>query len=143
MRDETIEEIQHRRAARKAAHQVAHDEQARRDLAALDELELEHGDGAVATIKTGRFAPGLPTFAVVRAPSGAQYKRFVDQVRKAGQNLEARGKAQDLLGESCLVYPREKAERDAMLAEFPGLLVSASVEAARLADLRGEEEGKG
>jgi len=138
------EEIEARRAARKAELASARAEQEVADLEAFDALEVEHGDGAVASLSVERYVKGQPTMIVVRAPSAAQYKRFVDQVGKAVEknNMSARRGAQDLLAESCWVYPASPEARKAMLAEFPGLLVSIAVKASQLVEAKAVEEGK-
>ncbi len=140
---DTLEEIEARRAKRKAAAAEQRAEQRRTDMSALDALEVEHGDGCVMSLDTERFVPGIPTLVVVKTPSGELYKRFCQQVRKAGENKEARGLAQDLLAKSCWIYPSEDAERAAMLEAFPGTLVSITIEAAKLAELKTDAEGKG
>lgn len=139
----TIEEIESRRAARKAAVAESRAAQYAKDLEALDSLEVEHGDGCVASLEVDKFVDGLPTMIVIRTPSQDQYKRFCQQVRRAAGNLEARGAAQDLLAESCWVYPSTPDDRKRMLAAFPGVLTSVAVRAAKLAEFRADDEGKG
>jgi hypothetical protein len=139
-----IEEIEARRAARKAELAKAQADQFAADLEALDALEVEHGDGAVARLDLERYVKGQPTFAVLKTPSGAQYKRFCDMVSKAVEknNQVARRAAQDTLAESCWIYPANSDQRKAMLDEFPGLLVSIAVRATQLVEGRAAEEGK-
>ena len=138
-------EIEARRAARKAALEQARSAQEVLDLEAFDALEVEHGDGNVAQLELDRFVEGFPTFVVVRAPSSMQYKRFTDQVRKSVEknNMTARGQAQELLGQSCWVYPAAGEEQKKMLDQFPGLLVSLAVKAAKLVEASAADEGKG
>lgn len=140
-----INEIEARRAARKAGLETQKTAQKETDLEAIDALECEHGDESVATLTVNGYRPGLPTMIGVVAPSEPVYRRFVQKVRRAKDNAEARGSAQDELAVSCWAYPAkdDEATRKAMLDAFPGLLVSVSIEAARLAELRGAEEGKG
>lgn len=139
-----IEEVEAKRAARKAELSGARDTQLAVDLEALDALECEHGDGKVERLNVDRFVPGHPTFIVLRAPSSALYKRFCDQVSRAAKNNDpgARRAAENALGESCWIYPAE-AERKAMLEEFPGLLLSVAIRAAKLVEASEAEEGKG
>lgn len=139
------EEIEKRRTERRAALAQDKEEQALIDLEAYDTLEVEHGDGNVASLEVERFVKGQPTIVVFRAPSGIQYKRFADQVGKAQEknDVGARRKAQDLLAESCWVYPAEPEARKSMLEEFPGLLISIAIHAAKLVEANRAEEGKG
>lgn len=141
----SVEEIEARRAKRKAETEKAKAEQYEKDLEAIDALEIEHGDERVAALKVNGYAPGLPVMVGVVAPAEPVYRRFVAQVRKAGKATDAQGAAQDQLARSCLAYPPASDEqtRKALLDAFPGLLVSVAVEAQRLAELRSEVEGKG
>lgn len=136
-----VTEIEARRAARKAEAQKAREEQYAKDLEAVDAIEVESGDD-LSTLKVASYKAGLPTLVAVKPPSEAYYKRFAQMIRKAGQNLEARAAAQDLLAESCWVYPQDPETRKAMKEAFPGVLVSIAVKASELAELNAEEEGK-
>ncbi len=137
-----ITEIEARRAERKAAAAKAREEQYAKDLEAIDALEVESGE-EITTLKVNAHKPGLPTLVGVKAPNETYYKRFAQMVRKAGQNLEARAHAQDLLAESCWAWPSEADTRKAMREAYPGVLVSIAVKAAELAELAADEEGKG
>src|SRR5687768_8755928 len=117
-----VTEIENRRAERKAAAAKAREEQYAKDLEAIDALEVESGE-ELATLKVATYKPGLPTLVGVKAPSEAYYKRFAQMIRKAGQNLEARAHAQDLLADSCWAYPTDADTRKAMREAFPGVLV--------------------
>jgi hypothetical protein len=136
-----VTEIEARRAERKAATQKAREEQYAKDIEAIDALEIESGED-LETLKVNSFKPGLPTLVGVKAPTADYYKRFAQMIRKAGQNLEARAHAQDLLAESCWKYPTDPETRKAMKEAFPGVLVSIAVKAAELAELNSEAEGK-
>jgi hypothetical protein len=137
-----IAEIEARRAARQAKLAVAKEEQYALDLEALDALEVEHGDGAVARLDPERYVEGLPTFVVLKTPSGAQYKRFCDQLAKQAKDSgKARQDAQDLLAKSCWVYPKQE-EQAAMLADFPGILTSIFVRAMQLVEAKQVDLGK-
>jgi hypothetical protein len=140
-----LAEIEARRAERKGKLDEAKKVQACADLEAYDALEVEHGDENVASLEVERFVEGHPTFVVLKAPDGPQYKRFVDQVSRAVEknNLIERRKAQDLLAESCWIYPNTPEARKAMLAAFPGLLVSIAVRATQLVEGKASAEGKG
>ena len=137
-----LEEIEARRAARKAAAADAKAAQYALDMEAIDALEIEHVDDFVAAMKTPGHKPGLPVVCAVKAPSEAYYKRFCQMVRKAGNNLEARGAALDLLAESCWAYPDDAETKKALMSAFPGLLSSIGVKATELVELKAAEEGK-
>jgi len=138
-----IAEIEEKRAARKVAIAAAREAQFAVDLEALDALESEHGDGRVARLDVERFVPPHPTFIVLRTPSAVQYKRFCDRVSRASKanDPKARRDAENELGETCWVYPEPDA-RKAMLEEFPGLLLSVAIRAAKLVEANEVEEGK-
>jgi len=137
-----IAEIEARRNARKAALSSDREEQFAKDLEALDALEVEHGDGVVARLDVDHFVKGHPTFVVVRAPTGIQYKRFADMVTRAGEQATKRREATDMLAQSCWLYPDE-AQRKEMLEHFPGLLPAISLRAMQLAEAKAADEGKG
>lgn len=139
-----IEEIEERRAKRKAGIAEAREVQFAVDLEALDELEIAHGDGAVERLDVERFVPPHPTFVVLKTPSSAQYKRFCDQVSRATkhQDPKARRDAENMLGESCWIYPAEPDARKSMLEEFPGLILSVAIRAAKLVEANEVAEGK-
>lgn len=146
---ETVEE---RRAKRKAALAADRAAQYQIDLAALDALEVEHGDGCVASLETNTYVKGQPTMMVVKSPGGGTpfYTRYLSQVRLAGKNAQAIGAAQAMLGESCIVYPPagepgspEDAARKSFFAAFPGATLSAGIRAVKFVELDAEEEKKG
>lgn len=139
----TIAEIQARREARRAARAKQFDEQFALDLEALDELEQLHGEQAVATVKIdpGRWEPGLPTLVAVHVPDAA-FGRFRTMVRKAKGNGEAVGAASDMLGDVSVAYPAADVYK-AMRAKYEGIHDSVSVVAARLAEGKAADEGKG
>lgn len=140
----SIEEVKKQRAARKEAAAKDQAEQEEKDLLALNDLEIEHGDSSVGTMRVERFVPGNPMTIVFKAPSKAQYKRFCDQVAASMKknDTKSRQDAQDLLSNSVWVYPKESSERDAMLEAFPGLLLSIAIEAQKLVEAKKVEEGK-
>lgn len=139
----TIDEIQARREARKAARAKQHEEQFAVDLEALDKLEELHGDQALAQVKIdpGRWEPGLPTLVVVRVPESA-FARFRTMIRKAKNNGEAGGQASDMLGDVSVAYPDADTYR-AMRAKYEGLHDKVAIAAVSLAEGKTAEEGKG
>jgi hypothetical protein len=138
-----IAELEAQRAARKAAHDAARDEQTAADLAAIYALEVSLDD-ELAVLHVPRYRAGLPAAVAVRPPTEPEYRRFVQMIRRAKDNLEARGAAQDMLAEVCWVYPpKEEAETRRKLVEaFPGIIPTMALEVSRLAELRTEREGK-
>ncbi len=140
--EQRIAEIEQRRTARRDKAGEARAEQYARDLEAIDAIEVEK-DEELSVLHVAGYRAGLPVVVGVRAPSQQYYKRFASQIRRAKDNLEERAKAQDMLADVCWAYPADEPTRKAMLEAFPGTLVSVAVEAAKLAELRSAEEGKG
>ncbi len=139
-----LKELEARRAARRAATEEARADQYEKDLEALDALEAEHGDTVLGVLEVSGYVPDLPTLVVVKSPGGTPfYKRYTDQVRKAGKNTALIGHAQELLGESCIVYPADAETRKAMFEAFPGTAISAGIRAVKFVELEAEEEKKG
>jgi hypothetical protein len=137
-----VTEIESRRAQRKAAAEEARKEQYAKDLEAIDALEVESGD-EITTLKVASYKAGLPTLVGIKAPSETYYKRYAQMIRRAGQNLEKAAEAQEMLAESCWVYPADKQARKAMREAFPAVLMSIVVKVNELVELKSEEEGKG
>jgi len=141
----TIEEIEARRAKRRADQDKARAEQELVDLEAIDALEAAQAD-PLYTMTANGFKIGVPVKVAFRAPSALEYKRYCDMVGKAQAKSDtgARLKAQEMLATCCWVYPAPDAdERKAVLDAFPGVLVSLAIECAKVAELRSEDEGKG
>lgn len=140
----TIEEIEKKRAARRDAAGAASKEQELKDLEAIDALEEKSGE-PLHTMSTRRFAPGAAVKIAFRAPTSLEYKRYKDQVNRAlsASNPKARVDAQEQLAACVLEYPAKDSEAlKATLEAFPGLLISLAIEAAKVAELAAEEEGK-
>ena len=135
-----IEHIEAERAARKEALANAKAEQFAADLAALNDLEVEHGDENVARVGVGRYSLGLPTLVVVRPLSKPELKRFRDRVR--GENADA-ASAADEAGASAMLYPTKDSELyAALIAAAPGVLTRAGTAAVQLAAGMAASEGK-
>lgn len=142
--DETIAAIEAKRSERKAKLAEARSAQYARDLAALNDLEVEHGDGSVVALEVSGFVDGLPTMIVIKSPGGSSlYERYKSSVRKAGKNAEMIGAAQEQLGRGCVVYPDDAEARKAMSAAFPGLDLSAGIRAVKFVELEATDEKKG
>jgi hypothetical protein len=74
------------RDERKAARAKAQAEQREIDMAALDALEIEHGDANVGYLEVP-YEPGTPTIVVFRVAKEAELKRFRSRLKadpKAG-----------------------------------------------------------
>lgn len=140
---DTIEAIEERRAARRAAADGARKAQYAIDLGELDSLEEKHGADHVKALHVPVFVDGLPTMAIVKSPAGTSfYKRFADQVRAAKGNQQMINAAGELLARSCLVYPAAE-QLPAMLDAFPNLLNDACNAAASFVQMQSEAEKKG
>lgn len=141
----TLEELEKKRAARRDA-KINEPRAAQElvDLTAIDALEESTGE-VFLTMTANGYAKGAPVKIAFRTPTPVQYKRYCDKVGQAQAKNDPndRRKWQEQLASDCLVYPPEGSdELKAMLAAFPGLLISLSIEAAKAAELRSEEEGK-
>ena len=138
----TLAEVEKRRADRREAADKAREAQEVTDLEAIEALEA--GGAMLHTMTAPRHVPGVVMKIGFRAPTAGEYKRYLDTIGAASQRQDHKGRTAALttLAASCLVYPAAD-ERAALLAEFPGTLVSLALEAAKIAELRAEEEGKG
>ena len=138
-----VEMLEAKLAANREARGKAEETQYEADLEARIELETEHG--TIAAVKISGFKAGHPTRAYLRTPTSSEYKRY-----KAQNFATANGKkspvtpqqSQEQLASSCWVYPADKADQDAMLEAFPGLLTPISMAALALAEGKTEETGK-
>jgi hypothetical protein len=141
--EEDVSEAESRRAARRAEHERARDEQAEVDLVAIDALEAERGE-PLHTMTANRFVAGVAYKVAFRAPTALEYKRYADMVGRAQAkgDVAERKKGQEMLASAVIVYPAGEALKTFTEA-FPGVLLSVTIEAAKVAELRSEEEGKG
>lgn len=142
----TVEEIQKRRAERKAGLEADRQAQLAKDLEAIDACEVAHGDTNVAAIEF-HFVPGLPCMAAVRTPDPDEIARYRTKMKpkvdRKGNIIPAdANEAAAQLGRSCLIYP--DAETFARVLEArPGIEVPLGQAAAGLASASEEEQGKG
>jgi hypothetical protein len=122
----------------KQEKQAAHDTQLQLDQRALYDLMVEH-DGDVAEVPVQVYRKGLPTMAIVRAPSRAEVKRFQDRI----QRDEKKGYTEGLIqvGVTCLLYP-DKDTFSQMLERVPSLDVACGRAAVEMAIGRVKTEGK-
>jgi hypothetical protein len=135
----TVEEIEARRAARKAELETQRQAQLAKDLEALDELEVEHGDGQIVRVDLNFYTPDLPTMVLARVPRPAEFKRYQDQCSK--KNEGAIVAATNLLGESCVVYP-DKETYARVREKHAGVHVVLATRAVNACAGRQAEEGK-
>jgi hypothetical protein len=138
----TIEEIQKKRADRKAA--LADQELAQRalDLEAVDALEVQHGDSNIDVVDVA-YTPGLPTCFAVRVPTDPEMRRYKSRLKGIAnsKDVDAIAAAEEL-GESCLVYPAADV-REQMKAARSGALSICGTAALKLCQGRLSSEGKG
>lgn len=140
-----IDEIEERRAKRRAEHEKAEQAQFETDLEELDKLEAEHGAGVVGAVKCARFVPGLTTRVFFKPPTQAQYTRYTDQYGRATDKKSTAGQraALELLGNACWLYPADPSVREQLVEAFPGLAVAVGLSAAKRGEAEQEAEGKG
>ena len=137
----SLDEIEARRAARKAATAEARAAQHAVDMAELDALEEKHGE-AVKALHVPTYVKGLPTLIVVKSPAGSsEYKRFADSVRNAKGNQQMIHAASEIFGRACIAYP-DAAMQKLMAESFPNLFVDACNAAASFVQLQAEAEKK-
>jgi hypothetical protein len=136
----TLEDVQKRRADRREASDKLRDAQEVVDLEAIDAIEVAEGV-MLHTMSANRYEPGVAVKIGFRAPTAGEYKRYLETIGIAQQRQDSKGRnaALTTLAASCLVYPAGDAQK-AMLNAFPGTLVSLAMAAAKVAELREEEE---
>lgn len=132
------------RDERKAAQAKKRKAQRDQDLVALDDLEIEHGDGFVKPVELDEdmYLDGLPTMVIVRVPSRPEGKRYRDQVKSSKADIKKILEAQEMLGASCRVYP-DKETYERMLDKVEVLASRVNAVAVKLAQGGEAEEGKG
>jgi hypothetical protein len=128
-----------KRDERKAARAKAQAEQREIDMAALDALEIEHGDANVGYLEIPFEKPGQPTIVAFRVASEPELKRFRSRLKadpKAG--VEAAEEVASLVR----LYPAEKDVYDAILAKRSGVHAQIGGGAIKLATGKEVEQGK-
>lgn len=141
--DSKLKEIEKRRAERRDAQATAKAARELLDLEAIDALEAKSGE-VLHTMSANAFKVGHPVKIAFRCPEGEVYRRYQDQISRAEKNPTGKREAIELFARSCIAYPDPKGDGfEAFLEAFPGVLVSVAIEAAKVAELRAEEEGKG
>jgi hypothetical protein len=136
-----LDEIEAKRAARKAELQAQADEQRVTDIEALNDAEIQHGDTNVCSVDVP-FTPGLPTLCIGRLPSGIELKRYRASLKVNGQQVDiaAANEAAAQLGRTVRVYP--DAETFAKMCEArPDLASQLGSRATKLAQGKAVAEG--
>jgi hypothetical protein len=133
---EKITELEQRRADRKKANDAKRDAQLVSDLEAIEELEIELGEGSIAIVEIPEHTPGCVTLVAARAPNSAEVKRYrfmaSDKPGKRNEVIpgDAVGAAEQL-AETCLKYPDAEAF-EKVCAERPGLKAQLGTFAVQL-----------
>jgi hypothetical protein len=135
---DSVEDIEKRRADRKAERERLRAEQYAKDVIDIEAAELEHGDDRIEILKMPSFVAGLPTVVVVKVPPPAVLKRYRQMVRRAGQNYTAIGEARDMMAAECIAFP-DKETYAKMKDAWPLVHDDVALAATKL----GEAEGKG
>lgn len=135
-----LEAIREKREARKEKLRADFDEQRAIDLEAVDDLEIEHGDNAIASVDIP-YRPGEPTLVCVRAPNVAEMKRYRARVKPRKGGEVAAVEAAEELARSVMVYPGPEM-RETLTQRIPMLEANAGVKALQLAGAISEDEGK-
>jgi hypothetical protein len=131
-----IAEIELRRTGRKRVSDDKRDAQHLTDLLAIEELEIELGEGSVAIVEIPEFTPGCVTLVAARSPNSAEVKRYryvaSDKPGKRNEVIpgDAVGAAEQL-AETCLKYPDAEAF-EKVCAERPGLKAQLGTFAVQL-----------
>ena len=117
---ERLAERQAQREQRKEERAAKRAEQELVDLDALEELEAEHGMGAISQTPID-YVEGLPTVVYARTPTTAEMARFRATIKpkrdgKSGDLAQAKADLADI----CLLYP-ERSVYDQMCDRFPSL----------------------
>ena len=132
------------REARKERVKAEADAQKVKDLEAVDEIEIEHGDSNVATLDVPFDARNpMPTIVAARTPRPAEIKRYRARVRPdADGRLGDTAMAAEELAAVVLLYP--DAETFAKICEArPGVKAQLGLLSLRLASGKAQDEGKG
>lgn len=105
-----IAEIELRRTNRKKVNDAKRDEQRVLDLEAIEQLEIEFGEGSIIILEIQEFTPGCVTLVAARAPNTAEMKRYRYMASdKPGKRNEVipgdPASAAEQVAETCLKYP--------------------------------------
>ncbi len=120
-----------REAEREASDELEREQQAIKDLEAIEKLEEEHGPKGKKwdTVDTRR---GI---IAVKRPAGPTWKKFTELEKIRHQDVDA-------FVRPCRIYP-DAAEFNAIVEDEPAALMRAATKACELAGLRRNEvQGK-
>lgn len=135
--EKTYEQVMAERDARKAALAAAKADQRKADMLKLAELELEHGDDAIAPVWT------LEGLVVVRMPTRAEMARWREAMwaedAKPGQRQQRKAAASPTLGDACVIYP-DKATYKAMTDRRAGIADAVGAACVKLGGINEEED---
>lgn len=140
-----VEQIEAKRAKRKADKEAARETQYVEDLKAVDAYEEANDcelDLAVR-IPLETWRPGMPTLVGVKAPAASEYKRFQQLTRDAKENEKKKHEAIEQIGRVAWAYPADEDAKKLLLEEMPALLIFVGSRAVKLREARIKEEGKG
>lgn len=141
MSDDKLSQVLEARAARKAKAAEARNAQFALDLEAIDQLEIEHGDGNIAFLEVP-FTDGLPVLVACRTPKPAEMKRYRSRLDvKPGKKPDTVAAAEELAS-VVRVYPDPEVYAE-LCAARPGVHVQLGVKSLELATASEAEEGKG
>lgn len=99
----------------------------------IDALKAKHGELTLTW-----FDKKEGVCFVVRAPTQAEYSRFVD---RCAEDSKKRPMALDELGRMCAVFP-EAPEREAFFSRKPGASTTLATKALEMAGLNEEDSEK-
>lgn len=143
--EKRIQELEARRAARRAAADASRNAQRATDLEAVDALEEAYGPGGVVLVETDRFIEGLPTMAAFRLPKPIESKRFHDRLKEKGGKGDPI-QAGEELAQVCREYPAKTPEGDALWTQlceaFSQFKTNAGVAVSKASRGVREDEGK-
>lgn len=139
-----LAELEAKVAERKAARETAKAEQEIVDRTAIAELQLATEDDLIV-LELKTYREGQPTRVAARPPTDTEFRRYSQMVRRSKGDNEQIANAQELLAESCWVYPaKEEADlRKAIRKATPSLLLSMAVALAEKTEAKATDEGKG
>ncbi len=138
----SIEEIEKRRADRKAKLREAEDAQKAIDLEALDACEEAHGDTSVCFVEVP-YTPGLPTMVIGRMPRPVELKCYRQSIKVAGKtvDIQASNEAADTLGKQIRIYP-EAEVFEKMCAARPDIASMLGARGTKLAQGKAIDKGE-
>lgn len=141
----TVEELEKRRAERRAAKHELYEAQKLEDLEARDRLEEELGDGQVLAIEISEatWKPGVVTMALFKLPNATQAKIYKQTItpNKDGSPGDI-VKASDVLAAQCCIYP-DKDGFAKLLGAFAFVGTNGAVACVKAAEGKQADEGKG